>query len=122
MDSNSYTELQSGAGGYIMISYVIIVCFLLMNRVMLLTEETNNKVLYNMSMVACLFWIGRIFTRVAERPGMYFMFAFYVMMGDLILISKNNKYFYVRFIVLLFPLAIFIYRNINYPYDFIFGI
>ena len=116
----SYTELETGAGGFVMIAYITIIALCFMIKVSSLTKEQGERVLYNLSMIAWLFWIGRIFTRVAERPGMYFMFMFYAMMANLVVITKDKNGVFIRILILLFPLALFIYRNLNFNYTFIF--
>ena len=82
----------------------------------ILEERPDALVLYNVSLIAAVLWIARLFTRTAERPSYYFLPAtFAVTAIALKKISDPRKRLILKVLVMLLSVLLLVYRLRSAP-------
>lgn len=114
-------EIESGAGGVIFtILIVAMTAFAIFVTVSNRAVTKNSQGLINIGLIATLFWILRIFTRVAERPSYYFLICVFVAFSHSISTLKDPKEKdIVKILVVVFALALFVYRLMTNQTSFV---
>ena len=112
-DQLEYDYAIEGNTGGIIFSLVIIALtaftvFLLYNNKSL-NEQSQG--LINIGLIATIFWVLRIVTRVAERPTYYFIpFLFAALAYAIRNIKKSNEKDIVKIIIFCLAIALYIYK------------
>ena len=71
----------------------------------------NAQGLINIGLIATLFWVLRLFTRVAERPSYYFLICVFASFAySISTLKKQNEKDILKILVVVFALALFVYR------------
>lgn len=118
-------EIEGNTGGVIFTMFMLVITAFSIFIVM-----SNNKVnaeskgLINIGIIATIFWVLRLLTRVAERPSYYFLpFSFAALVYAINSIKKSNEKEIVKIIVIILAFALYIYRFLTnfssfVPYSF----
>lgn len=118
-------EIEDVGGGIIYLIVLVaimvfVIFFAIYNKQ--LTRKYNG--LINIGIIAVVFWVLRLFTRVAERPSYYFLpFIFAAFAYSLSNLKSAKEKEYIRLVVILVALALFAYRFMTnfstyIPYSF----
>lgn len=105
-------EIEDVGGGtiYLLVLVVImvfVIFFAVYNKQ--LTRKYNG--LINIGIIAVVFWVLRLFTRVAERPSYYFLpFIFAAFAYSLSNLKSSKEKVNTRLVVILVALVLFTYR------------
>ena len=80
----------------------------------------RSQGLINIGLIATLFWILRLATRIAERPSFYFLMFLFAAFTYAINNIKNTKdKSAIKIIVIILALGLFIYRLAINQTDFV---
>ncbi|SHO45665.1 EpsG family protein [Anaerocolumna xylanovorans] len=111
--------IESTGNGSIFLIILLIIGFLGVIYRKELTELDKDSLLFlNMHFAAILLWLFRLFTRTAERPAFYYLYASIILLDRILsLKAKDNDKEITRKCILLFSLALFgvffIYRMLR---------
>lgn len=105
-------DIESGAGGLVFSVMIVAMTAITVYLIINYKKASNqSKGLTNIGIIAAVFWAMRIFSRTAERPSFYFLLFLYGAFAYSVSIITNNKEKnFVKFIVILGSLALFVYR------------
>lgn len=105
-------EIESNTGGYIFAAVMLVITvFTIFAIVSSKALNKHSQGLINIAIIALVFWIIRIFTRVAERPSYYFLpFSFAALTYAIASMKALKEKGIMNLLVFLLPLILFIYR------------
>ena len=105
-------EIESNTGGYIFAAVMLVITvFTIFTIVSNKALNKHSQGLINIAIIALVFWIIRIFTRVAERPSYYFLpFSFAALTYAIASMKALKEKGIMNLLVFLLPLILFIYR------------
>ena len=109
-----YSLEQTGNGFiYLMVMAVITVCGLLSIKQQ--TQDNSNMIgIFNISLIALLFWILRLRTRTAERMSYYFLFYSMALLSNSIFeFKKREEKIAIGIMAIVFSMLLYIYRFIT---------
>lgn len=112
----NYDIEETGNGGIFLMIVLLMNALSLMLSRQVLEERPDALVLYNVSLIAAVLWIARLFTRTAERPSYYFLPAtFAVTAIALKEIDDPRQRLMLRVIVMLLSVLLLLYRLMKAP-------
>lgn len=112
----NYDIEETGNGGIFLMIVLLMNALSLMLSRQVLEERPDALVLYNVSLIAAVLWIARLFTRTAERPSYYFLPAtFAVTAIALKKISDPRKRLILKVLVMLLSVLLLVYRLRSAP-------
>ncbi len=124
-----YTIESTGNGGIFLVILLIIGLLGIVYRKRLFDTGKDNLFFLNMHFTVILLWIFRMFTRTAERPAFYYLYASVILLDRILslktegLEEERTRKLLVYFAVVFFGLF-FIYRTLRdgnlIPYVWIF--
>lgn len=114
--------IEEADNGFFFFSVVLMITLIsLMNKSKILALNSDNKYIINISLVSLMVWAIRLISRTAERASFYYMPYTYVLLEEFVTCKKRK---WVYLFVVLFSIALFLYRVSNnpsiYPYVFSF--
>lgn len=106
-----YDMEETGNGGIFLAVVIILTLLSLYMSKHVLRKRPEALVLYNMSFIALVFWVARLFTRTAERPSYYFLPATFAVVSLAIdEIDHSVKRTFLRIAAIVLSLCLMIYR------------
>lgn len=118
-------EIEGNAGGIIFtIFMVVITAFSIFALIAYHKVNVESQGLINIGIIACILWVLRVVTRVAERPSYYFLpFSFAALVYALGSIEKPKEKGLVKLVFIFLAFALYIYRFLSkssslLPYTF----
>ena len=114
-------DIEGNAGG--LISSIIFIGITILTIVLVGKSKSltvRSQGLINIGLIATLFWILRLATRIAERPSFYFLMFLFAAFTYAINNIKNTKdKSAIKIIVIILALGLFIYRLAINQTDFV---
>ena len=120
-------EIESTGNGFVYLAVVTLITIFSIVVFKIYKETTpENQGITNISIIAMIFWVLRIVTRVAERPSYYFLFFTMAMLSVAIPSIKKTDFRQIaRYGIIVLAMLLYIYRfraNFSFlvPYDTFF--
>ncbi len=117
--------IESNTGGYIFAAVMLVITvFTIFAIVSNKALNKHSQGLINIAIIALVFWIVRIFTRIAERPSFYFLpFSFAALTFAIASFKDKEEKGTMKLLVFAFCLALYVYRLLTnfavlIPYSF----
>ncbi len=81
-------------------------------------ELKEQNLIVHLSFLTVVFWILRLISRSAERPGYYFNFGLYIYFSQMFKYGKDELFGSVKWLLIIACLVLLIYRNLGVSYLF----
>lgn len=107
--------IESGAGGFI---FSVAVLGMMIIAIIFAFQSGESKShftgIVNIGIIAALFWVLRLFTRIAERPSFYFLpFVFASVAYALESLKDEKEKVISKYVIIVLAIALFYYRLSN---------
>ncbi len=114
-----YGVEETGNGGIFMLFIFVIFAFCFFMTYDKKGEKKTENVILHLSFLTVIFWLLRLVSRTAERISYYYIFGLYIYFSQAIKYDKDRLSSFLKWLLILACLVLFIYRNIGTNYQFI---
>ncbi len=84
--------IESTKNGGIFLAILLVIAFLgIVYREKLMAADPDNLFFLNMHFAVILLWIFRMFTRTAERPAFYYLYASIILLDRILSLKSNGE-------------------------------
>ena len=84
--------IESTKNGGIFLAILLVIAFLgIVYREKLMAADPDNLFFLNMHFAVILLWIFRMFTRTAERPAFYYLYASIILLDRFLSLKSNGE-------------------------------
>lgn len=113
-----YDIEETGNGGIFMILILILCSFSLFIMYDKPKEVEGQSLIVQLSLMTVIFWLLRLISRTAERISYYYIFGLYIYFSQAVKYDKDKLSSFLKWILILVCLVLFVYRNIGVNYFF----